>query len=139
MNDRAFVKTPAHLWIVGGISLLWNAMGAAVYMLTMMRHPLAMDGADAAMVAAIDASPLWSNAAWGIGVWGAVAGSVLLLCRSRLAFTAFVASLAGLIVVGTYELVSAMPVNVPQMASIWAIALFLLWYSRKQAKSGVLR
>lgn len=132
-------KAPVHLWIVGAVSLLWNLMGAAVYTLTMMRHPLAMDGADPRMVAAIDASPLWSNIAWGLGVWGALVGSILLLARKRLAVAVFALSLLGLVVVAAYEYASAMPTNTIQNVVIWAIALFLLWYSSRQAKAGVLR
>ena len=138
MNDTVSLKPPVLFWVIAVVSLLWNAMGAAVYSLTMMRHPLVVDGAEPAMVAAIDASPAWSNAAWALGVWGALAGSVLLLARRRLAVTAFALSLLGLIVVGSYEFASGMPVNIPQTAAIWLIAIFLLWYSRAKAKAGVL-
>lgn len=136
MNE--VTKTPAHLWIVGVLSLLWNAMGAAVYSLTMMRHPLAMEGADPEMVAAIDASPFWANGAWALGVWGALVGSILLLARKRLAVAAFVLSLLGLIAVGAYEYASGMPTNLVQTAAIWAIAVALLWYANAMAKRGVL-
>lgn len=138
MND-ASGKTPAHLWVIGLISLLWNAMGAAIYTLTMMRHPAVMDGADPAMVAAIDASPAWANAAWALGVWAALAGSALLLARRRLAVTAFALSLTGLIAVGAYEFASGMPVNLPQTAVIWIIALFLMVYARFALARGILR
>ena len=40
--------------------------------------------------------PVWMKAFWAIGVWGAIAGSLLLLLRSRHAVTAFGLSLAGL-------------------------------------------
>ena len=138
MNDTVSLKPPVLFWIIAAVSLLWNAMGAAVYTLTMMRHPAVMDGADPAMVAAIDASPAWANVAWGLGVWGALAGSILLLARRRLAVTAFALSFLGLIVVGGYEFAAGMPVNIPQTVAIWLIALFLLWYSRAKAKAGLL-
>ena len=28
------MKTPVHLWIVGIVTLLWNALGAANYLMT---------------------------------------------------------------------------------------------------------
>lgn len=31
------VKTPLHLWIVGGVSLLWNSFGAADYLRTQLQ------------------------------------------------------------------------------------------------------
>ena len=39
---------------------------------------------------------VWFDADWAIGVWFAVAGSVLILLRSRFAAPAFLISLAGL-------------------------------------------
>jgi hypothetical protein len=33
----AAARTPAHLWIVGVLSLLWNAMGAFDYTATRLR------------------------------------------------------------------------------------------------------
>ena len=35
---RSFVrKAPVHLWIVGGLSLLWNAFGAFDYLMTQLQ------------------------------------------------------------------------------------------------------
>jgi hypothetical protein len=31
------VRTPWHLWVVGAVSLLWNAMGAFDYLMTQSR------------------------------------------------------------------------------------------------------
>jgi hypothetical protein len=39
--------------------------------------------------------PAWMTGVWAIGVWGALAGSVLLLLRSKWAVHVFAASLAG--------------------------------------------
>jgi len=132
-------KAPRHLWVVGILSLLWNLTGAAVYTLTMMRDPQALDGADPQMVAAIDASPVWATGAWALGVWAALAGSILLLARRRLAVTAFGVSLLGLAVVGGYEYVVRMPTNLAQNLAIWLIALLVWLYARAMAERGVLR
>ena len=72
-------------------------------------------------------------------VWGALAGSFLLLARKRIAVVVFGLSLLGLIVVAAYEYTSQMPTNTAQNVVIWAIALFLLWYARAMVSRGVLR
>jgi hypothetical protein len=86
------------------------------------------------------------NIAWAIGVWGALAGSVLLLLRSRYAFISFVAAFAGIVAAGYYQLVSnpvpgltdnAIPLAFT--AAIVVITLALAWYSRAMTAKGVLR
>src|SRR3546814_17451825 len=38
------VKTPWHLWVVGGLSLLWNAIGAFDYTMTKMDNAAYLAG-----------------------------------------------------------------------------------------------
>ena len=66
------LKAPWHLWLVGGVSLLFNSIGAFDYLMT-RRH-------DAAY---FEHYPVLPAAFWTVGVFGAVAASVLLLSRSR--------------------------------------------------------
>ena len=92
----------------------------------------------------MNAMPLWANIGWGLGVWGAVAGSVLLLMRKRHAFHAFAASLIGLVLGMLHQWTNPMPgmtdTTTPMIFTlvIFAITLFLLWYSRRMTASGVL-
>ncbi|QKG70099.1 hypothetical protein [Erythrobacter mangrovi] len=139
MNTETTGKVPAHLWAVGGLSLLWNAFGCYIYTITMMRDPAMMAQASEEMRAAIESTPMWANSAWALGVWGALIGSILLLMRNRLALHAYAVSLLGLIGTAIYEVTSGIPVNLPQIATIWAVALFLLWYAWSMTKTGVLR
>ena len=78
------VKTPWHLWLVGVVSLLWNAFGAYDYTMTNLRNQAYLDsmGYPAEGIAYLDAFPIWAHSGWALGVWGAVIGSVLLLMRS---------------------------------------------------------
>ena len=91
------------------------------------------------------AYPVWMVAVWAIGVWGAVLGSILLLARSRLAVTAFAASLAGFLVSLVYAyLLSEGARSMGQMGMIMqgvilAGCVFFLWYARAMANKGVLR
>lgn len=132
-------KAPWHLWAVGVLSLLWNAMGCYIYTMTMMRDPAMMAQTPPEVRALLDTSPVWADAGWALGVWGALLGSILLLLRRGLAVWAFVISIVGLALTAIYEASVSFPMNVPQAVMIWAIALFLLWYAWTMRKRGVLR
>lgn len=143
-------KAPLHLWIVGVVSALWNAFGATDYVMTRTRGAAWIDqmmpGTDSAkFMAYIDAFPIWASIGWGLGVWSALAGSLLLLARSRHAVTAFALSLVGAILGIGYQL--ANPVDIPEMTEgangvmpyvIIAVAALLLWYAIRQKAAGVL-
>ncbi|GGD98086.1 hypothetical protein GCM10011515_17340 [Tsuneonella deserti] len=140
-------RAPWHLWVVGVLSLLWNAMGAFDYSMTHLRGDeyLRQMGMSDDVVAWFAAVPAWATAGWAFGVWGAIAGSLLLLARSRHAVTAFGLSLAGVVVMTIYTLGHAAPdsVNSPgAQAFNWAIkavALLLLIYALAMRRREVLR
>ena len=82
-----------------------------------------------------------------MGVWGAIAGSVLLLMRSRYALTAFWVSLIGLAGSSVWQFLLA---DIDIMAllgtaglvmslAIWAVVIALVLYARRQVRAGVLR
>ncbi len=144
-------KTPWHLWVIGVLATLWNAVGANDYVQTQMgnRGYFEMMGFDAATIDAalafFEGAPAWVDAAWALGVWGGLAGSILLLLRSRWAIAGFVASLLGLVGSTIYQTQMELPpelaaMNSPAMfAVIWAVALLLLWYAWAMRRRGVLR
>lgn len=139
-------KAPAHLWIVAIATALWNAFGALDYTMTQTRNPAWMAQLTAGQRAWLDQAPLWADASWAFGVWGGLAGSILLLARSRHAVTAFILSLAGLAVNTSFQLVSPMPTGHIDAAAeivlhvaIWAVAVGLLFYALRMRARGVLR
>lgn len=135
-------KAPWHLWVVGGLTLLWNAVGIFSYMMTRLDKLEAL-GMTAEDIAFYDSFPAWSNALWAMGVWGAFFGSVLLLMRSRWAVVSLLVSVVGL--VGTTYFQRFM-IEIPEKfdsiglsAAIWVITLFMLWYAYRMKEAGVLR
>ncbi|WP_034922532.1 hypothetical protein [Erythrobacter sp. SD-21] len=130
---------PWHLWLVGVLGALWNGFGCYIYTMAMTRDPEIMASAPPEMVAAFEEAPAWSNGAWALGVWGGLAGSLLLLARSRFALHSFAISLLGLIGTTTYEMNWDVPVDEVQRLAIWAAALVLLGYSWIMRKRGLLR
>jgi hypothetical protein len=134
--------TPWHLWVVGLVTLLFNSMGIISYTTTKLGM-LAEMGLTPSQIAFMDSYPAWVSGFWALGVWGAFAGSVLLLLRSRLAVAAMGAALVGLAVTTYYHYVLiAVPADMQAPAldvTIWVVTLFLLVYARAMAGKGVLR
>jgi hypothetical protein len=139
-------RTPTHLWVVGGLTALWNAFGAFDYVMTQTRNDTYLAQFTADQRAWFDSFPLWADAAWALGVWGALAGSLLLLTRSRHAVTAYAVSLAGLLGSSLYQYGMSSPPASMMTATmivmslvIWAIAIALFVYARLMRARGVLR
>ena len=94
MQQTVSARTPAHLWIVGILSFLWNCFGAYDYTMTKMRGAAyiatTMPGMDAnAALAWINSMPMYAQVGWALGVWLGLLGAVLLLNRSRWAVWSF--------------------------------------------------
>ena len=144
MNQNS-EKAPVHLWMVGILSLLWNAVGAFDYLATKMRLDFYMSQFTAAQLEYFYSFPAWVVAAWAVGVWGALLGSLALVLRKALAVLLFGASILGLAVSSVYNfaLTNGMEIMGKEGAMftgvIWVIALFLLFYARAMAKRGVLK
>jgi len=137
-------KTPVHLWIVGVLALLWNAMGAFDYLATKLQLDFYMSQFTEQQLEYFYGFPKLMTACWAFGVWGAVAGSVGLLLRKKWAVWAFVVSCAGMVCTTIYNFGITNGAEIMGSGAvifsvvIWAIALFLLWYSWSQVKKGVL-
>ena len=146
MTDMT-VKTPWHLWAVGVISLLWNGYGGYDFVMSVTQGETywRASGMTDAMVAYYNAMPTWMYVPWVLGVWGAVAGSILLLMRNKLAVPAFALSLIGAVGSLAYGLANPMPPLPEAMAMMsympWviaAIAAVLAAYAWSVSKKGVL-
>ncbi|WP_306257827.1 hypothetical protein [Pararhizobium sp. IMCC21322] len=141
------MKTPWHLWVIGVVTLLWNAVGAFDYVMTQTGNADYMAQFTPEQVAYFAGFPTWVNSSWAIAVWFAVAGSFLLLLRHRVAAPVLGLSLIAMIVTATHNFVMGdvqMQDVVGQGAIYFTIVLFaialLLWvYSLKMRSNGVLR
>ena len=140
-------KTPWHLWVIGIVTLLWNAIGAFDYTMTQTLNfayleQVGMGPEELAWLAAI---PWWADACWALGVWGALLGSILLLARSKWAATAYVVSLMGIVPTTVYQFASDRPAGFGGSGAL-ALSIVLiiltmaqLWYAVKMRTTGVLR
>jgi hypothetical protein len=137
---------PAHLWIVGILALLWNGFGCYDYLMSVTANPAYLAKLPADAVAYQQALPAFATAFWALGVWGGLAGALLLLMRSRYAVWAFALSLIGAVCGLGYQMfMTTRPASMTAGAGavipwvIIAIAAFQLWYSRSLERKGALR
>jgi hypothetical protein len=143
MNGQT-AKAPLHLWIVGVVAVLWNAIGAFDYTATQLRIEAYMSAFTPEQLEYFYSFPAWTVAAWAFGVWGALLGSIALLLRRAWAVWAFGISIAGMVLTTIHNFVltdgAALmgPGALAFSAVIWAVALFLFFYTRAMAKRGVL-
>lgn len=137
-------KAPRHLWIVGILAVLWNAIGAFDYTATELRLESYMSQFTPEQLAYFYGFPAWAVATWAIAVWGALLGSIGLLLRRRWAVWAFGVSIAGMVLTAVYSF--ALSDGLAMMgqgavmftAVIWIIAFALFFYARAMARRGVL-
>ncbi|MCB2059568.1 MAG: hypothetical protein R3E09_11480 [Novosphingobium sp.] len=145
MDNTANPVAPKHLWIVGVLSLIWNAFGAFDYLMTNMRNEAYLANFPPEVITMVDEFPAWIIAAWAVGVWLGLAGSILLLLRMRYAVHAFGLSILGLVATTGYMFGLDIPESLKTPGTnavnlmIWIVAVFLLLYSIRMHRTGVLR
>lgn len=139
MQDQTGARPGAGFWLVSALSLLWNGFGATDYTMTKL-HNAAWFSAmkvDPALVAKVDAAPVWATAGWAVGVWAALVGSVLLVLRKRAAGTWFLASIVGAVIGFGWQI--SVGLNSLALAGfIVGLEVFFLWFARRAEGQGLL-
>jgi hypothetical protein len=139
-------NAPLQFWIVSILSLIWNGFLAFDYVAAQTRNIAYLRAVTQEVNASLawaNSSPSWAIAAWAISVWGSLAGSLLLLLRSRHAVAVFIVALASAAVnsANQYATVPAALDTPGMMVLLWAILLiasFFWWYARRAKLRGVL-
>ena len=149
--DNTTAKPPIHLWIVGAIATLYNAFGGYLYRMARSRDASflkssAPNADPQAVISYMDGFPIWASSGWGLGVWAALIGSLLLLARSRHAVLVFLLSLVGMALSFGYQATGpAKPAGMDEGAGqyiplvIVAIGAALFLYARAMRTKGILR
>lgn len=123
-------EVPVHLWVVTGLAVIWSLMGAAGYMARQTR-----------VDTLFPPYPFWIDAAWAMGVWGGLAGSLLLIVRVRYAVPVFAVSAAGLLVEALHARPYWLQTAAPGFLVFqgFVIALLLLLYAWRMQRREELR
>jgi hypothetical protein len=132
-------------WIIAIIALIWNIMGVMAYLTQAFMSDEAkalLPEADQAMYSEI---PAWATAAFALAVFGGFLGSLALLLRKKWATFVFIISLLGILAQQTYyffvsnimEEAGVADMAMPLM--IVVVGIFLVYYSKGAAKTGLLK
>jgi len=139
------VKPKTSFWIIAVAALVWNAIGCFQYLMMQLFSEEIMMNLPEAERELMANIPSWVTSAFAIAVWGGLLGTVLLLLRKKLAKTLFIVSFLALLVQLYYQfiVIDSMAVYGPNglimPIMIVAIAIFLIWYSNKCVKEGILK
>ena len=138
-------RAPWHLWVIGTVALLWNAMGAFDYLMTQTRNEGYMSRFTPEQLEFFYGFPAWLVAFWAIAVWGGVLGAILLLLRKRFAVETLLVSFLAMVVtaIRNYGFADGMEASGGWGPLIFTVvifffALFLWRYARAMRDRGVL-
>jgi hypothetical protein len=128
--------------VVGGLTVLWNAVGAFDYLMTQTRNEAYMSNFTPEQLEYFYGFPAWVVAFWAIAVWGGVLGSGLLLLGKKVAVPVLLASFLAMVVTSIHNFVLSDGIEVSGSggmafsAVIFVVALGLWLYARAMARSG---
>ena len=137
-------RTPIHLWVVGLVALLWNAIGALDYVMTATRDDEWLLGMNVEQLNYLTELPSWVIGCWATAVWGSVLGSGLLLAKNRRAVPVFLVALLCMIAVRVhmFALTDGLelwgePHFLIMNGVIFTVGVCLYFYSRAMRERGV--
>jgi hypothetical protein len=138
------LKPSASFWAISIIALLWNLMGVNQYILMAYKSESVRTGLSAEKLALIDATPVWSTAAFATAVFAGALGCIVLLLRKKLANTLFLVSFLGIIIQNIdafmrFKISEFTGAEITFTLLIPLIGLFLIWYSKKCISKGWLK
>ena len=132
-------------WIIGVISLIWNAMGVYNYLIQAYQTETYTSSVNETQLAFMESMPSWNTALFAIAVFSGLIGTIFLLMRKKLAVPLFFLSFITATVMQLYWLFGTDAVDVfsedmPYLMPILVIVFcaFILWYSKNQKGKGVL-
>ena len=135
-------KIPIWFWVVSILLLLWNLTGVANFIMQLTVTEVALQEMPEVDRNFIENYPVWAFVAFGIAVFGGVAGSIGLLLKKKIAKQLFIASLLGIVVQFSYNMTIAlsMEVYVTKIAGmavvLIGIGFFAIWLSINGTQKG---
>lgn len=135
MASSAAIGQPTTVKVATWLGLLWNILGACLYLWAKFDPEGSAAGASPAMQDYIANMPLYAHVGWSLGIWGSLLGSVLMVMRRRQAVPAFLVSLLGALASFGAQL-RAEVLDPGMTAFILAVIALLLWLSRREVAAG---
>ena len=140
-NHKTAPNTPWHLWVIGGLLLIWNGMASAGYLATLFRFEPLLTNHPEEVLAYYYAAPVWLSIMLGGSIIGGFIGSAFLLLRRKIAIPiTFIAWLCSVVVaINDYRNPSPSSPGVIFYIIMLIVALLLIVYMVWLSRSGVLK
>lgn len=141
-SDAMLSQARWHLWVIGGLALLWYLSGAVTIQLAQLGRLPGIEAGEAAYYAA---KPAWKVAVTALSTYGSVLATIFLLMRRKASVALFALVLAAILLGNAAELMDGTSRvyanNGAAIATVFivAIALFMTWYACAMQRRGVLR
>jgi hypothetical protein len=137
---------PWHLWLVGLLTLAWNAMSCYSHVMTLTQNAayFRATGVTPEIAAYLAAVPAWYVVTWTIGVWGGLLAAAGLLMRKSWAVWLFAASQLAMAVNSVWTLLNpdaheVLGIGGSIMAvAVMAIGALVVLYSMAMKRRGIL-
>ena len=142
MDGTAPAKAPWHLWVVGLLSVLWNAGGAWTFIQAQSGAPMDMDATEIAYFAA---QAPWFVAVTDVAVVAPLLGAVALLLRSRWAVLLYALSVAAIVVTNAFDVAAGTALMLNDQGWLilncvtFCLAILQWLYAWAMRRRGVLR
>jgi hypothetical protein len=137
-------RVPFWYWATVGLGLAWNTYGVYQFIGTFSATPekLMSAGLTAAQAQLYLSLPAWMTVVFAIGVFGALAGCILLALQKKLAVPVLLASFVGyaLLFAGdwAYGVFAAIPTQLMILTTVISISAVLLGFARSVDQRGML-
>lgn len=146
MNNTSIItKTPLWLLIVAALGIAWNVFGTVQFVGTVNHTPesLMMGGMTSGQAQVYFGLPAWTKVAFATGVFGGVAGAVLLALRRRPAVAVLLVSLVAYVALWfgdmAYGVFAVLPNQMAILSMVVAIAVLLFGIALSARSRGQLR
>ncbi len=142
MNEQTSNKPATWFWVVSGVALIWNIMGAFQFFVFVTMTDAVIAELPIAEQALYKDTPILLTAAFAIAVSTGLFGCVGLLLRKKWVRLFFIASLVGVVIQMFHWLVLSDTVEVYGAGSIVmpvvviVVAGFLIWFARMSERKG---
>ena len=136
------ISTPWHVWVVGGLLLIWSGFGVFDYIATVIRYEPHLSRFPEEALDYYFNAPVWMYAMWGISVFGGFFGAAFILMRNKLAVPFFGAGWICSVIAGVYSFVNPPPIEGAGgmfIGIVLAVSLLFLIYVVWLKRRGVLR
>ncbi len=135
------IKTPWHLWVLGGLLLVFNGFAAFDYIATVFRFQPYLAGHPEEVLTYYYQLPVWMYALLGGSILGGFFSALFLLLRRKIAIPLFALAWLCSCGVAVYDYIDPSPLSggVMSFVIILAITLLILVYMIWLSRRGVLR